>query len=77
MVDGRWIGQAIGVDPGGPEHGDMNATPNDDRRLFERLCLLRALYGRRGPRDSVSVMSVSAAIGYAQALLTRPATAAV
>ncbi len=51
----------------------MNAPPTDDRRLFERLCLLRALYQRRGPRDSVSVMSVSAAIGYAQALITRSA----
>ena len=53
---------------------DGNACP--DRALFERLCLLRALYARRGSLDRASVMSVEGAIRYAETLLafSRPAT---
>jgi hypothetical protein len=39
------------------------------RASFELLCLLRALYRRRGPLDSVSVLSVDAAILYAETML--------
>lgn len=50
----------------------MNATRGDDRRLFERLCLLRALYARRGRRDVEAVMSVMDAVRYGQWLMARP-----
>ncbi len=42
-----------------------------DRRdqLFERLCLYRAIYDRRGPLDSGSVISVEAAIRWAAQLM--------
>ena len=55
----------------------MHATPIDHRDLFERLCLLRALYARRGPRDTSAVISVSAAIRYGEALLARSAASTV
>ncbi|MGH2444525.1 MAG: hypothetical protein ACRDGD_00570 [Candidatus Limnocylindria bacterium] len=55
----------------------MNATPIDEPRLFERLCLLRALYARRGPRDRDAVMSVADALRYAEALLARSAASTV
>jgi hypothetical protein len=43
--------------------------------MFEALCLLRSLYERRGPLDSASVMTVEAAIRYAETLVdfARPA----
>jgi hypothetical protein len=45
-----------------------------DRReqLFERLCLYRAMYQRRGPLDSTSVISVETALGWAEELLRDP-----
>ncbi|MGH2416801.1 MAG: hypothetical protein ACRDFY_00570 [Candidatus Limnocylindria bacterium] len=54
----------------------MDGYPRRDRVLFEQLCLLRALYARRGSLDGASVMSVEGAIRYAETLLafSRPAT---
>jgi hypothetical protein len=45
-----------------------------DRReqLFERLCLYRAIYDRRGPLDSTDVISVSTAIRWAEELMQDP-----
>lgn len=40
-----------------------------ERLRFERLCLLRSLYERRGPHDSIGVMTIDAAIRYAETLL--------
>ncbi len=42
-----------------------------DRRdqLFERLCLYRAIYDRRGPLDSVGVISVETAVRWAAELM--------
>ena len=49
---------------------DAHSTPRTpDARLFERLCLLRALYERRGDQDRIAEMSVEEAIGYAEARL--------
>ena len=51
------------------DDGDVN-TPTDEQRLrFERLCLLRSLYARRGPRDATSVMPLAEVAAYARALL--------
>ncbi len=44
----------------------MNGTPAEQRLLFERLCLLRELYQRRGPRDRESSISIGDAISAAQ-----------
>jgi hypothetical protein len=44
----------------------MNGTPAEQRLLFERLCLLRELYQRRGPRDRDSSISIGDAINAAQ-----------
>ncbi|MDQ4036134.1 MAG: hypothetical protein M3153_09395 [Chloroflexota bacterium] len=49
----------------------MNTPTSEQRQRFERLCTLRALYPRRGSRDTTSVMTVDAAIRYGQALLRR------
>lgn len=54
----------------------MNAIRGDDGRLFERLCLLRALYARRSRRDAQPVISVSDAVRYGEWLLSRPAVPA-
>jgi hypothetical protein len=45
-----------------------------DRReqLFERLCLYRAMYERRGRLDSTSVISVETALGWAEELMRDP-----
>jgi hypothetical protein len=51
----------------------------DDRRSwFERLCVYRALYRRRGPLDSIGVMSIDAAVLYAETMLafSRPSAEA-
>lgn len=48
----------------------MNATPNDDRRLFERFYLLRALYSRRGEQDRSGVISIQEMLHIAEQLLT-------
>ena len=40
-------------------------TP-DDRRFLETLCLWRALYAGRGPRDSEAVATVASAISAAE-----------
>ena len=44
----------------------MNGTPAEQRLLFERLCLLRELYQRRGPRDREASISVKDAISAAK-----------
>ena len=44
----------------------MNGTPAEQRLLFERLCLLRELYQRRGPRDREASMSIGDAISAAE-----------
>ena len=44
-------------------------TRYEKRQYFERLVQLRALYRLRGADDSVAVMSVDAAIAYAECLL--------
>jgi hypothetical protein len=50
-------------------------TPSDEqRRRFERLCALRALYAHRGPCDSEPVISLPAAMRYAESLLELAAT---
>ena len=45
-----------------------------DRReqLFERLCLYRAIYERRGPLDSTSVISVETVLRWADELMRDP-----
>lgn len=45
-----------------------------DRReqLFERLCLYRAIYERRGSLDSMSVISVENALRWADELMRDP-----
>jgi hypothetical protein len=50
----------------------MEPAHDQDRALFDRLCLLRALYARRGDRDRVAVMSLVEAIRHAEALLAAP-----
>jgi hypothetical protein len=45
---------------------------HDDRSLFERLCLLRALYARRGEQDRLGVTSLVEAMRRAEVLLARP-----
>lgn len=57
----------------------MNGTPAEQRLLFERLCLLRELYQRRGPRDRQASISVNDAISAAEIAFVaadheRPAT---
>ena len=47
----------------------MDTPTSEQRQRFERLCTLRALYARRGARDTTSVMTVDAAIRYGEALL--------
>lgn len=39
-------------------------------QLFERLCLYRAIYERRGPLDSTSVISIDDAIRWAVELIS-------
>lgn len=55
----------------------MNATPADRQSLFERLCLLRALYARRGSRDRDGAMSIAEALRYAESLFNRSAASTV
>lgn len=55
----------------------MDAPATDHRRLFERLCLLRSLYARRGPRDRVGVISLAEALRYAEELFARSAESTV
>jgi hypothetical protein len=55
----------------------MAARRGDDRRYFERLCALRELYLRRGPRDRVTVLRLDDAVRYAEALLSRSAASTV
>ena len=44
----------------------MNGTPAEQRLLFERLCLLRELYQRRGSRDREASISIGDAITAAE-----------
>lgn len=48
-----------------------------DRELFERLCVLRDLYRRRGRRDRTSIMAIEDAVRYAELLLARSAASTV
>ncbi|MEO7295474.1 MAG: hypothetical protein ABIZ57_04985 [Candidatus Limnocylindria bacterium] len=51
----------------------MNTSAtNEQRQRFERLCLLRALYARRGSHDATSVMTLLELASYARAVLTDP-----
>jgi hypothetical protein len=45
-----------------------------DRReqLFERLCLYRAIYERRGPLDGTSVISLENALRWGDELMRDP-----
>jgi len=45
-------------------------TQDRSDQLFERLCLYRAIYERRGPLDSTSVISIDDAIRWAVALMS-------
>lgn len=51
----------------------MDQSFGSRKDLFDRLCLLRQLYARRGPRDRAGVISVDAVIRYAEELLARSA----
>lgn len=42
-------------------------------QLFERLCLYRALYERRGSRDTEVVMSIEVIVDYAEWLMCHDA----
>ena len=44
----------------------MNGSPAEQRLLFERLCLLRELYQRRGSRDREASITISDAVGAAE-----------
>ena len=44
----------------------MNRSPAEQRLLFERLCLLRELYQRRGPRDREASITIGDAISAAE-----------
>jgi hypothetical protein len=48
----------------------MSAPMLPDRELFEQLCSMRALYARRGERDTAVVMTVAEAIRHANRLMT-------
>lgn len=50
----------------------MNKPDAEQRRRFERLCLLRSLYARRTSRDATSVMALDEVASYAGALLSDP-----
>ena len=58
------------------DDGAMNAHAHD-RQLFERFCMLRDLYRRRGRRDRAAIMSIEDAIRYAELLLARSAASTV
>jgi hypothetical protein len=45
-------------------------TQDRSDQLFERLCLYRAIYERRGPLDSTSVISIDDAIRWAVELMS-------
>jgi hypothetical protein len=47
----------------------MNMPTAEQRQRFERLCLLRSLYARRGARDATSVMALGELSAYAGVLL--------
>jgi hypothetical protein len=51
----------------------MGTAHDHDRALLDRLCLLRALYARRGDQDRVPIMSLVEAIRHAETLLATPA----
>jgi hypothetical protein len=44
----------------------MNGSPAEQRLLFERLCLLRELYQRRGSRDREASTTIGDAISAAE-----------
>ena len=49
----------------------MNAPSAEQRRHFERLCQLRSLYARRGPRDTTGVLTIGELPAYVRGLGTR------
>ena len=53
-------------------HAGMDTPTAEQRQRFERLCLLRSLYARRGARDATSVMALAELSAYAEVLLTDP-----
>jgi hypothetical protein len=54
----------------------MDPAHATDQARFDRLCLLRALYARRGDRDRVSCISLDEMIRRAEAeLASRPSAA--
>jgi len=54
-----------------PGVGPMQ-TQDRREQLFERLCLYRAIYERRGPLDSTSVISVETVLRWADELMRDP-----
>jgi len=46
----------------------VNTPTSDQRQRFERLCLLRSLYARRGADDASSVMTLAEVAEYARSL---------
>jgi hypothetical protein len=47
----------------------VNTPSTEQRRRFERLCLLRSLYARRGADDASSVMTLAEVADYVRAVL--------
>ena len=50
----------------------MNGPTASHRTLFERLCLYRQLYARRGPQDRTAVITIADAIRIASVALVAP-----
>ena len=50
----------------------MNGPTASHRTLFERLCLYRQLYARRGPQDRLPVVTVAEAMRHATVALGAP-----
>jgi hypothetical protein len=50
----------------------MNGPTASHRSLFERLCLYRQLYARRGPQDRMAVITVADVIRHASVALDAP-----
>jgi hypothetical protein len=50
----------------------MNTPTTEQRQRFERLCVLRSLYARRGSRDATSVMTLPELVSHARGIMTDP-----
>jgi hypothetical protein len=55
----------------------MNSPTPNPRLVFERLCLYRELYARRGPQDRVAVIGVGEQIRRIESLLALPSAPAL